>query len=121
MKTRKIRRKTAIKLTQMVWDWAAETGKNKYAWPKWYKYDNLYDYIPSSCFLCLYNDQQGGDSTEDCTHCPYFQKFEHQCFAKGHPYKEWEVIRSAEGFEKTRKKYAALFVEELKELEPCEK
>ncbi len=86
-----------------LWTWAAETGAElKGDWPDWEQYGD----ILSHCFLCEYSIKHSG-----CGHCPYRLKFG-PCSTENSPYYLWSWTATVE----TRKKYARLFLEQLKQL-----
>lgn len=117
----KLTKKKAIELSIKLWTWLAETGKEKEEWPVWDKYDYA---ILNDCFLCEYDDQKRGG----CNACPLTEKFSRQpsqkfgCYADDCAYSQWEKCESMfAGQQKTaitedHKKYAALFLAQLKEL-----
>ena len=102
--------KKAIERTIELWAWLAETGKDKYAWPGWEQYSALH-----FCFLCEYSFAQILLiesliwSHNGCDACPYYQQFG---FCGDDYYGKWCFARTV----KTRKKYAGLFLEQLKQL-----
>ncbi len=60
----------------------------------------------NGCYLCEYTKKRW-----PCLQCPYFMKYEHDCL-KSEPFNKWGDAKTP----RTRKKYAALFLEELKAL-----
>ncbi len=96
----KLTRKEAIEKSIVLWKWLAETGKMK----------DCYDWEGErplvGCYLCEYDVSVQKVDGIPCSHCP----LHHGC-DKG-PYDKWETAQTP----KTRKKYAALFLEELKAL-----
>jgi len=110
----KLSRKKAIELCIELWEWLAKTGKTKVKWPGWEKYD---DVIDSSCWFCHYNNHTvRGDrirTSGTCTKCPYLKKFGH-CNTEEPPtyYGKWDNAQTPH----TRKKYAKLFLEQIKKL-----
>lgn len=112
MAEKKLEAKESVELTIKLWDWAAETGKEKRYWEKWAEnggeYDSLY-----GCFLCDYDAQvrrrKGG--VNSCVNCPYCIKFG-SCVSKGSPYDRWDKAKTS----RTRKKYAKLCLEQLREI-----
>ncbi len=101
----RLTRKRAIELSIELWEWLAETGKAKWEWEGWKRYGET----EADCFLCEYNDRKKpqikGDS---CHYCPY-----HKCYTEGDYFELWEYAKTPEG----RKKYAKLFLEQLRTLE----
>jgi len=96
----RLTKEKAVELSIELWTWLAETGKMKYEWPEWYKYPD----IACHCFLCEYADRRNG-----CSSCPYSQKFG-GCNS-GH-FSKWTLSRTT----RTSRKYARLFLEQLKQL-----
>ena len=92
-----------------LWTWLAETGREKYGWPEWDWNGGGYEEVESDCFLCEYRSQHSDLCYKDC---PYSQKFG-GCFTGEVPYyKFWDKSDTEEG----NKKYASLFLEQLKQL-----
>ena len=100
----KLTKKPAIELTQWMWGEMAETGETK---EEWIERHPQYEELDSWCFLREYANQFGFH----CGHCPYFQKFG-GCCDEDAPYDKWYEALTP----KTRKKYAKLFLEQLKQL-----
>ena len=101
----KLTRKKAIELSIELWEWLAETGAMmKLYWPKWKEYG----YANCDCFLCEYGFRKKHSDT--CLNCPLKRCLGYSCY--GTAYGEWEDART----EKDRKKYAKLFLEQLKAL-----
>ncbi len=98
----RLTKKKAIELSVELWTWLAETGKEKLDWPGWEQYED----ITSECFLCEYADRHSG-----CDDCSYRQKFCYCCEGDS-PYSLWHLFQAA----RTKKKYARLFLEQLKQL-----
>ena len=100
----KLTKKKAIEISIELWTFLAETGGQKLDWNGW----NKYGYMSASCPLCEY-------SRGLCKSCPYYKKFKPCCSLGDKPvtiYDYWEAAKTLE----TRKKYAKLFLEQLKEL-----
>ena len=105
----KLTRKISIALCIEVWTWCAETGKQKYEWPKWRNNGGSYRYITLHCFFCEYDRQRRQRTHKKrCYHCP-FEGPERAC-VKNYYYGKWEDAKTP----KTRKKYAKLFLEQIK-------
>ncbi len=102
----KLTREQAIDLSIELWEWLAETGGFKHQWSGWEKYGDS----DPGCFLCDYQEQKDS-SDRGCGDCPYFQKFG-RCLKDKSPYDKWDNASTPQ----TRKKYAKLFLEQLKEL-----
>ena len=102
----RLTRERAIKLSIELWEWLAESGGEKGEWPEASKYwgDGEQRYCP----LCDYDNQFAGAS---CSHCPIVKVYEDGCHsvAFGH----WTKAKTPE----KRKKYAKLFLEQLRTLE----
>ena len=83
----------------------AESGElNKIDWVGWEEYERM----KYECDLCDYNKRTGDYRCKDC---PYYLKFGY-CDEPSKPYWEWYKISTVEN----HKKYAALFLTQLKEL-----
>ena len=102
----RLTRKKSIELSIELWTWCAETGKEKFEWPEWKKYGHH----SASCFLCEYDIRARGEVS--CCDCPYRIEFNMSCAVSGSNYAQWSDCNSIHG----KKKYAALFLEELKQL-----
>ena len=105
----KLTRKKAIELCIELWTWLAETGKKKDQWPEWDKYGGYWN-VMGGCFFCEY-DKQFKDA---CQCCPLVKmlKIKNGCYSNRLAYVEWEHVKTI----KARKKYAALFLSQIKEL-----
>ncbi len=100
----------AIDKTVELWTWLAETGREKEGWPGWEKYGGLdedgnCDEVENLCFLCKYTDT-------NCEECPYAKEFG-ECSNEDTPFSKWAGARQT----RTRKKYATLFLEQMKLLQ----
>lgn len=105
----KLTKEQAIDYSIELWEWLAETGKYKEDWPEWGKFGK----VDSHCFLCGYDTYSQAmlkDEADDCI-CPYNDKFG-GCADEDTPFQLW---CSAETI-KERKKYAKLFLEQLRSL-----
>lgn len=108
----------AISLSIKKWEYLAETGENR----KYIK-DITTNTMPYGCALCELAGQQhvgwhGGISRYRCrTYCPYAKKFR-CCVNRGQPFLNWERLDGNDTPEarESRKKYAQLFLEQLKQL-----
>ena len=101
--------KKAVELSIELWEWLAETGKEKANWPEWKRNGGHYPCVTSHCFLCEYNDRHGGDMPMNCSPCPYYG--EHSfCREYRNPYEKWYQAET----KPTKKKYAKQFLEQLK-------
>ncbi len=100
----RLTKKRAIDLTIELWEWLAETGKERGGWGGWDKYGEH----AWNCFLCKYDSRK---RTNICNSCPYYIMFG-SCSKLGTPYQKWhsEVVTT------TRKKYAKLFLEQMHEV-----
>ena len=102
----KLTEKRAVELSIELWTWLAKTGKRKDKWPEWEKYGK----IDASCFLCEYNGRKcGEDGQRICERCPYSKEY-NRCLDEDSPFMTWSFAPT----KKTRKKYASLFLEQLK-------
>jgi hypothetical protein len=96
----KLSKKKAIELCIALWTWLAETGKQKRDWPEWEKYEMV---TVSNCWFCEY-DYYFGDA---CMKCPLRPKYK----GCGDTYfVQWNQAKTP----RTRKKYAKLFLDEIK-------
>ena len=107
----RLTRKKAIELCIEMWTWLAETGKHKHQWPGWKKYGD----INLNCWFCGYHFQQLNRKGENgtvgkCKHCPLWQKY--RCLCGKTMYGEWTSALTS----RARKKYAKLFLEQIKAL-----
>lgn len=100
----KLTKEQAIDYSIELWEWMAKSGrKYKDSWSGWEKYGDVID----NCFLCAYNDQF---TSEGCSnHCPLEERFG-GCFSAC--FGEWVGATTV----KDRKKYAKLFLGQLKTL-----
>ena len=96
----RLTKKKAIEISIELWSWLAETGGLKEDWPGWEEYGEM----NASCALC---ECAGGV----CSKCPYRTRFSH-CCENGTPFDKWDLARTP----KPRKKYALLFLGQLREL-----
>lgn len=112
----RLTRKKAIELSIELWEWLAETGSGeKSEWPEWGNYGEVI-YL-ADCFLCEYGNRNiNPKNIEDkywteCGACPYHKKFG-RCCNDNTPFWLWAEEEEIE----PRKKYALLFLAQLKEL-----
>lgn len=105
----RLTKKLAIAKTIEMWEELAETGserKHETKAAREWEGD-----LASDCFLCEYNDRHGGDDPINCSHCPYDRAFG-RCSIDDMPFGKWADAETLE----ERKKYAKLFLEEVKTL-----
>jgi len=95
----RLSRKKAIELCIELWTWLAKTGKTKSEWPRWKEFGD----IDNDCWFCEYT------TNTSCSHCPLVKILGIDCAASF--YSNWEKAR----FPRTRKKYAKLFLEQIKQ------
>ena len=106
-------KKKAIEISIELWTWLAETGvDDKGEWEGWEKYGDM----DNTCALCEYSNRlrllgEGSCEPEACGKCPYYQAFGF-CWERRANFDEWRNEKLLE----ERKKYATLFLEQLKEL-----
>lgn len=101
----RLTKKKAIEISIELWTWLAETGEeSKYIWEGWDKYGEM----DAGCAFCEYVARH---RPRGCGCCPYWAKF-HSCQDYGSPYDKWTTSETIS----TRKKYAKLFLEQLKQL-----
>ena len=110
----RLTRKKAIELTAKQWDRLAKTGsKNKAKAMKW---EGIISEVEATdcnyCWLCLYNNRKQNKSNDncDCSECPYCEKHT-LCMCSS--YVDWLNAPTKED----RKKYAKIFLEQIKELQ----
>ena len=114
----RLTRKKAIEVCILLWTWLAETGKRKENWPEWEKYNIRIAHIARHdyCWLCYYDnhttfkgsDRYGGG---ECLYCPYYKKFGY-CNNDEEYFNCWIEAKTPH----TRKKYAKLFLGQIKTL-----
>ena len=103
--TEKKARGIAIKL----WTWLAKTGKeDKTEWPGWEKYGRM----ENDCPLCEYGLRKRKVDEPICHYCTYMEVFGGCMSGKTQYYVLWSEAETPE----ERKKYAKLFLEQLKTL-----
>ncbi len=106
----RLTKKKAIELCIEFWTWCTKTGKRKEEWPDWEKYGEIADY----CWFCEYSFQRRNVSkSEDkpiCAFCPYYKAIGKKCYQSY--FAKWDNAR----FPRTRKKYAKLFLEQIRKL-----
>lgn len=107
----------AVELSIELWEWLAETGREKEAWPAWKKNGGEFSSPRLLCFLCEYARYNPFIISPSCELCPYFIKYKASCYEDNRPYSEWDGIKD----EDIRKKYAKQFLKELKALLPEDK
>lgn len=99
-----------------LWEWLAETGKDKNEWSGW----KIYGRMLFDCPLCEYTAFEDAGGNVDCKSCPITSKYQttrkYHYHAGMNCYKtyfaKWEQVTS----KKSRQKYAALFLQQLKDL-----
>ena len=101
----RLTKRKAINITIEEWEWLAKTGKRKLEWPGWEKYGQM----ESGCPLCEYGKQRNPSTYSACMYCPYHQKFG---YCLDSYFQDWVTATTIEG----RKKYATLFLEQLRKL-----
>ena len=107
----KLTRKKAIEICIELWIWLAETGKSKEDWDGWERYGNMM----CDCPLCEYSKQKVGLGYYRCKPCPITKQVGgdgsvEDCWKFG--FKDWDNVKT----ERTRKKYAKIFLERLLEI-----
>jgi len=109
----KLSRKKAFKLCLELWEWIAETNGDKQDWPGWEKYGGAL----CDCWFCEYGERQEARFGADfCHYCPLHAKYGSLgCRSDSCTYNLW-VNAGTRGDMKGRKKYAKLFVKEIKEI-----
>ncbi|MBA7637622.1 hypothetical protein ES703_45268 [subsurface metagenome] len=110
----RLTKKKAIEISIALWTWLAKTGEPlKVRWAGWDKYG----YMPAECSLCEYSERKADRANGDkdvCCYCPYYKMFGYCTDVKDPitPYDSWDMAET----EQERKKYAGLFLEQLKQL-----
>lgn len=106
-------KKKAVEIAIELWTYLAEIGEPfKCGWPDWEKYGKM----NAGCPFCEYAERAWirlplrKRMEGICGLCPYKQKFVDYCTVG--PYDKWENAKTTTD----RKKYAAQFLQELKEL-----
>ena len=102
----RLTKKKAIELSIELWEWLKKTGKYKYEWPRWDKYGEML----ANCFLCQWSVERTYKSI-GCGYCPIAKKFKGNCETTF--YWKWNSSIT----EQDRKKYASLFLAQLKEIQ----
>ena len=100
----RLTRKKSIELCIELWTWCAKTGKAKWEWPEWKKYRA----IRNSCWFCEYTSDKKGR----CQTCPLRTGLGFRCINKECYYDKWTEFHTP----RTRKKYAKLFLAQIKSL-----
>ena len=107
----KLTKKRAIEKSIELWEWLAETGEE---WKKeWSGWDGAKAF--NDCFLCEYTLGLSSFVFDlECKeYCPLAKgKRQFQCDKTTQPYHHWCEAKTAQ----TRKKYAKLFLEQLRGL-----
>jgi len=106
----RLTKKKAVQITKELWEWLAETGEDKEAWPKWEEYGEF----DSNCALCERTKRLG----RDCGDCPLLGMWtptpESICLDDFTPYALWEDTFydvQCEANTKARKQYARQIVD----------
>lgn len=109
-------RKRHIELCIELWTWCAKTGRPKEEWPGWIEHGS----IVNECWFCEYDSslyQRYSTSVLnyqhdliDCFYCPLKRHFGVHCSVT--PYRKWYKATT----KSTRKKYAALFLLDIKQV-----
>ena len=111
----KLTHKKAIALCIELWTWLAKTGKLKEDWPKWEKYGAICQY----CWFCEYDTQQKEryGQSKYCIYCPLVRILRVKCESRIEDndtfYEKWENAKTPHA----RKKYAGLFLKQIKSIE----
>lgn len=102
-------KKKALAITIELWEWLAETGKGKGSWSGWDKYGRMGAYCPV-CEYAARHDRRFG-----CEGCPIKDKFG-SCYSTYYRYWEDADTTDDSEYSDNRKKYATLFLEQLRQL-----
>ena len=99
--------KKALDITIELWEHLVETGNEfKGDWPKWEEYG----WMLADCPLCAYYRPRGGNNCRTCPLADREAKGNYGCW--GYSFGLWFSAKT----KRTRKKYAKLFLEELRKL-----
>ena len=106
-KVMRLSRKKAIELCIELWTLLAKTGNEKWYWTECEKYGD----IDNNCLFCEYDEKQKEryDSGRACKYCPLIKKLDIHCMDSY--YCKWCNAKTP----RTRKKYAKLFLEQIKQ------
>ena len=104
----RLTKKVAKRVCLELWEDLAKTGGDKAYWKGWEKYGEM----RWDCPLCEYH--RANDDEEDCVigNCPLAQKKVTGCLKQPYHFAKWDGARQVG----TRKKYAKLFLEELRKI-----
>ena len=105
----RLTKKKAIEISIELWTYLAETGEQKFEWLEWERYGEM----QCDCAFCEYDKRH----SNDCEHCPYYEVFgscESNPWEREAPtiFDNWNSAKTP----KARKKYATLFLEQLRRL-----
>ena len=106
----RLSKKKAIELCIELWTWCALTGKPKEDWPRWKEFG----YVINHCWFCKWDNRQRkryNFREKSCHYCPIYKEFGFLCLHKNCFYERWENAKTP----RTRKKYAKLFLEQIKQ------
>ncbi|KKL78873.1 hypothetical protein LCGC14_2020530 [marine sediment metagenome] len=115
----RLSRKKAIELCIELWTWLAKTGKKKEDWPEWKKYGD----IKNDCWFCEHlieqqkqNDEKYPTKILPCSkYCIYHEKYggcqDSDEDGNKSIFDEWDDTGTPED----RKKYAKLFLGQIKQ------
>ena len=99
-------KKKAIEISIELWEWMAETGaEDKHMWEGWKKYGRMCAHCP----LCEYVTRRDA-AFRNCLSCPLASYSLKNCYLSA--FADWTEAKT----EVDRKKYAKLFLEQLREL-----
>lgn len=105
----KLSRKKSVKFCIELWTWCAKTGEDKEDWPRWDEFKG----ICNNCWFCEYDYNQWlkheTHSLSECFYCPLKERFGHCTKAA---YGKWVEAK----IRRTRKKYATLFLAQIKDI-----
>ena len=104
----RLTKKKALELSITLWEWLAETGKEKYDWMGWVKNGGKYE-AHDGCFFCEYEKQHRDNNADGCSTCP-LENGKEGCLDT--PFGDWCLA----GTKSERKRYASLFLNQLKAL-----
>jgi hypothetical protein len=105
-------KKSNEELHRELWNWCAETGKGKYAWPGWNYYKDLI--TNCYCFACEEAEIRSNHGDDSCNSCPILWSDDpdwgNWCAVPNTFYSLWASALKNKDIE-TAKKYAKLIAE----------
>ena len=103
----RLTKKKSMEICIELWTYLEETGNRKGDWPGWDKYGKMMDRCP----LCEYDRRHNDEDSLPCN-CPLDRPPFEGCTELPSEFHNWDRAVSKE----ERKKYAGLFLKQLKEI-----